>query len=599
MAWDRLMEAQLLPLSPTPVPEPAHALVLAPHPDDEIFGCGGLLRLWAQSQVPVSVHILTDGESWSAEGAQLLRREESRTAAAVIGHGLPHFWGLPDRGLRYGEGLVRRLVETIKDCGADWILAPALSEIHPDHQVLGLAAAEAVRRLQGERVLAFYEVSAPLQPNALIDISSVEKIKDQAMRCFRSQEAVQPYSERIRGLNRYRAYSLGAQCYAAEAFFWVHARDLAFGLQAVPRSWRDRRAACAGALDAADVPMVSVVVRSMDRSVLHEALQSIADQTYPNIQVVVVNAKGGDHSPVTTQMPHWDWVFVDSPEPLPRSRAANVGLRHAQGRWILFLDDDDLLLPDHIHKLVQALICHPSHWVAYSDVRVVDQNLSPLFDYDWPYCFERLVACNYIPNMAVLFDRVLVGERGCCFDESLSVLEDWDFLLQLAQHTDFVHVPGVSAVYRFGLGQSGLSQGLQEALYRRQRAEIAKKWYGVWGTDVLDAALEVLSREANLTRMELKGLRLELEEARRDKATTQARCEEALAQERRQRMEQEATIERLESVMRAVQGELDEACRRYDALADCLQAIESSRVWKATYPVRYCLAKVKKALGLL
>ncbi len=102
------MEESILPMSPTPLPKPGHALVLAPHPDDEIFGCGGLLHLWAQSKVPVSVLILTDGAVQAPGDSSLsVRRDESKAAASVIGYGTPQFWGLPDRGLRYGEGLVR------------------------------------------------------------------------------------------------------------------------------------------------------------------------------------------------------------------------------------------------------------------------------------------------------------------------------------------------------------------------------------------------------------------------------------------------------------------------------------------------------------
>ncbi len=491
-------------------------------------------------------------------------------------------------------------MEAVKACGADWILAPSPAELHPDHQVVGLAAAEAVRRLQGERVLAFYEVSSPLQPNALIDISSVEDVKHRAMRCFVSQETVQSYSERIQGLNLFRGYSLGPRCRAAEAFHCVRAQDLVYGLRSVPRCWQDRRAASLAAMDPQEVPLVSVIVRSMDRPSLPEALQSIADQTYPNIQVVVVNAKGGRHSPVPVRQPHWDVVLVDDTEPLGRSRAANVGLQHAQGRWILFLDDDDLLLPDHVDKLAQALRDDPSYLAAYGGVRVIDRNGVPLFDYDRPYRFERLLASNFIPNMAVLFDRMLVEERGCFFDESLPVLEDWDFWLQVARHTEFLHVPGISAIYRYGLGQSGLSQGRQESLYRRHREALMEKWFRRLGLEALDHALEVLSRETDQTRVELEGVRQKLEETLKERTAAEARYEEALAhlaQERREKLEREAIIGNLESLAESVRRELESVRQGYEELEARLRVMESSRVWKATYPVRYCIARLRKAFG--
>jgi len=615
MAWDRLMEDDIAPNSPTPLPRPRHALVLAPHPDDEILGCGGTLHLWVQSGIPVSVVILTDGARChdGSEAVVFARREESKAAARVIGYGEPEFWDFSDRELRYGEGLVRRLVEKIQQCEADWILAPALSERHPDHQAVALAAAEAIRRLQGERELMFYEVSAPLQPNVFMDITTVEEIKRQAMVCFASQEALHPYSERIQGLNRYRAYSLGSACRAAEAFYRIHASALGNGLKAVRQTWQEQRAAASGALDPREIPLVSVIVRSMDRSTLPEALQSLADQTYPNIQLIVVNAKGGCHSPPYPVRPYWDWVLVEDGEPLSRSQAANLGLQHARGRWILFLDDDDVLLPDHVHRLARALIDNPSFLAAYTGVRVVDGSEAYLFDYDQPYCFERLLAANYIPNLAVLFDRRLVTEHGCCFDETLPVLEDWDFLLQMARHTAFAYVPGVSAVYRYGLGHSGLSRGRQEALYQQYRRVVMEKWLGQVGLDVVDRALDMLARDLEMMRSEMKAVRGELDESRRQLEETRRQLEEtrremsdatgryeaALAQELCKRMQREAIMEQLKAVAANLQRDLEDLKNHYAPLEARLRSIESSRIWKATYPVRIGLHQIKKILGLV
>jgi len=606
MAWDRLMENDIVPNAPPPLPRPRHALVFAPHPDDEILGCGGTLHLWAQSGVPIRVVIVTDGARCldGPETVVSVRREESRAAARVIGYGEPEFWDFPDRDLRYGEGLVRRLLEKIQECEAHWILAPALSERHPDHQVVGLAAAEAVRRLQGERELVFYEVSAPLQPNLFIDITTVEEIKGQAMACFTSQEALQPYSQRMQGLNRYRAYSLGSACRAAEAFYRIHASALGNGLKAVPRTWQEWRAAASGAVEAEDIPLVSVIVRSMGRPTLPEALQSLADQTYPNIQLIVVNAKGGRHSPPYPLRPHWEWALVEKGEPLSRSRAANLGLQHARGRWVLFLDDDDVLLPDHIHRLAQALMDNPSFLAAYSGVRVVDGSEVFLFDYDQPYCFERLLAANYIPNLAVLFERRLVTEHGCGFDETLPVLEDWDFLLQLARHTAFAYVPGVSAVYRYGLGQSGLSRGRQEALYQEYRRVVMEKWLGRLGLEVVDRALDMLACDLEMMRREMKVVRSELDESRRQLKETRremseaaARYEELLAQERSERAKREAVIAQLNARAANLERDLEDLRNRSAPLEARLRSIESSRIWKATSPVRMGVHKIKKLLG--
>lgn len=101
-------------------------------------------------------------------------------------------------------------------------------------------------------------------------------------------------------------------------------------------------------------PLVSVIIRSMDRSTLANALDSVALQTYPNIEVVIVNAKGADHHEVGKWCGHFPMRMVGSDEQLDRSRAANVGLDEATGEYLIFLDDDDLFYPEHIAILVNA-----------------------------------------------------------------------------------------------------------------------------------------------------------------------------------------------------------------------------------------------------
>lgn len=212
----------------------ASVLVLAPHPDDEVFGCGGAIARHVAAKTPVRVVVATDGAyrkgAMDAKGGDTdierraqAREEEGRAAARVLGYGEPVFWGLPDRSLAFGEPLIAKIMEAM--AGVDLVYAPALTETHPDHRILAMAAVEAVKRTPGAR-LAFYEVSAPLRPNLLLDISSVRDIKQAASACFRSQLESQRYDEQIAALNRYRTYTLVGNVAAAEAFLLVSSEEL-------------------------------------------------------------------------------------------------------------------------------------------------------------------------------------------------------------------------------------------------------------------------------------------------------------------------------------------------------------------------------------
>ena len=151
--------------------------------------------------VPVHVVILTDG---AAAGDAATRAEESIAAAQILGCGAPDCWNLPDRGLRYTEALVQRIVAKLQATGADLVYAPSPWEVHPDHRQASLLAAEAVRRLAYPLRLAFYEVGVPLAPNLLLDISAVSTVKAQAMHCFASQLAQQNYARHIEALRTSR-----------------------------------------------------------------------------------------------------------------------------------------------------------------------------------------------------------------------------------------------------------------------------------------------------------------------------------------------------------------------------------------------------------
>src|SRR3990167_10533026 len=102
------------------------------------------------------------------------------------------------------------------------------------------------------------------------------------------------------------------------------------------------------------MPLVSVLVRSMDRPSLHEALDAVALQTYPHVEVVVVNARGGEHAALGTSCGRFPLRLVNAGgSPLARPAAANAALDAARGDWLIFLDDDDSMDPDHLERLVR------------------------------------------------------------------------------------------------------------------------------------------------------------------------------------------------------------------------------------------------------
>lgn len=466
------MEIDLIPYDAHVTISANRALVLAPHPDDEIFGCGGAIAAHVRHGIPVQVVILTDG---AVGGDADVRERETLDAARCLGYGSPVFWRLPDRGLRYSECLVSRVLDTVRAGNVDLLYAPSPWEIHPDHRQACAIAMEVVNRCSWPMQLAFYEVGVPLRPNVLLDIGPYMDAKRDAMGCFASQHVSQDYARHMEALNVYRTYTLPAIVRAAEAFRIVTPVDLRTGNGACLTGFAALRTGAkplASNYAAADWPLVSVLVRSMNRGELTRALDSVALQNYPNLEVVVVAACVG-HPKLPEIWAGLRVRLIETDAPVPRSRAANRAMQNAAGDLLLFLDDDDWLLPDHIGRLVAALTKLPNHDAAYTGVALVDADGNPTGQaFDLPFDQVRLMAGNLMPIHAVMF-RTRLLRQGLAFDESLDLYEDWDFWNRMTRLTVMAHLPGVSAVYQ--VHESSGVHNLSD-LKEEQADEVMNRW---------------------------------------------------------------------------------------------------------------------------
>jgi N-acetylglucosamine malate deacetylase 1 len=187
-------------------------LVISPHPDDDVIGCGGTLRRHVLHGDQVRVIYLTSGGQGGhgrpPDETAHLREAEARAAASILGLQDVEFWREPDGGCRVTQNLVERLRVIITDWQPRRIYVPHEQEMHPDHR----AAARLVRRamsIQGapsnHTIVLTYEVWTPLQNiDEIVDITPFLDDKIAAIRAHKSQCTVLKFDEAIQGLNRYR-----------------------------------------------------------------------------------------------------------------------------------------------------------------------------------------------------------------------------------------------------------------------------------------------------------------------------------------------------------------------------------------------------------
>ena len=248
---------------------------------------------------------------------------------------------------------------------------------------------------------------------------------------------------------------------------------------------------------------VSIICRTLGRAELQQALQSIAAQSYSNIEIVLVDAAGSNALNFAGATGDRPVELVTTGKPLSRSQAANAGLDAAHGKYIQFLDDDDWIAPDHISQLLATLEGRNEFGAVYSSTQKTDAAGGSL-DYVFREDFDPILLMrdNYIPIHAILFDSALL-HKGCRFDEAFDIYEDWDFWIQLSQHTSFKHVDVITAFYREG-GDSDTAVADVSVRYQadndlgKARAAIFEKWLPQWTGEKVNALIGQLDQSALL-----------------------------------------------------------------------------------------------------
>jgi len=223
---------------------------------------------------------------------------------------------------------------------------------------------------------------------------------------------------------------------------------------------------------------ISVLIRSMDRTTLDRALDSVAAQTRQPDEVLVVSARGPGHRPLPERIGSAPLRLIESDRPLARAAAGNVLLRAARGDWLNFLDDDDAFLPGHLHTLATvAATAGAAVAVVHAVAEVIDARGAAGQRLGAP--FDRLAQldCGFIAFGAALFRRRLL-DRGLALDEGFSVLEDMDFWIQCAALGDMAFVDQVSYRYFAADGQSGIGLGHQrhDAALAAALERLKRKW---------------------------------------------------------------------------------------------------------------------------
>ena len=207
------------------------------------------------------------------------------------------------------------------------------------------------------------------------------------------------------------------------------------------------------------MPLVSIVITVFDRlKYIDQAIRSALGQTYPHIQVIVVD--DGSRTEIGASIaPYTDRIEFYRQDNAGMASARNLGMRQARGRFLLFLDDDDYLEFQAVEFLLRGIEQGKCLAWAAGGFRYVDDmgrsERGPRFfqggvgDVYWEMIERCCISC---PSAVLVRAEVLRAVGG--FDESIRLSEDYDLWLKLARDHALVFTEEIVTNYRTHPGQN-------------------------------------------------------------------------------------------------------------------------------------------------
>jgi glycosyltransferase involved in cell wall biosynthesis len=195
-------------------------------------------------------------------------------------------------------------------------------------------------------------------------------------------------------------------------------------------------------------PTVSVIIPTYNRrEQLTQAIKSVLGQTFRDFEIIVINDGGVDIKNLIDDLNRGKnivYVNLATNRGLPAAR--NTGIGVARGKYIAYLDDDDIYYPDHLQTLVSFLES-TDYKIAYTDScrtinkkvggKYIFQSKEQYFSGDFD-C-DRIFVENYIPVLCFMHERTCFDDVGI-FDESLTSHEDWDLWIRMSMKFSIGHV---------------------------------------------------------------------------------------------------------------------------------------------------------------
>lgn len=411
--------AHLFPPLADPGQLPSRVLVVAPHADDEVLGCGGMLAFHAERGDAVRVVVLTDGAAGDRDGREAdlvrARQEESVAAGRILGVNDHRFRGFVDGELGATPDLVDAIAQEIEAFDPDLVYGPSPHEFHADHRATAAALIEAAQRDGRSRRYHLFGVNTYAHATVLFDTTAMWPKKSEALAAFESQMAYHDLVEKCGAFDRSRTVNIeDASVQRAEGYVALPSeRMAAYGRIAAqlvhavldpslagegaqgPAATRRPDAVRASQLG---VPATTAVVSTWNKALDVAAnVESLLQQRLAFAEIVVVDncSSDGTAEMLAERFPEVRVIRTPNSD-YGACETFNIGFASVTTPWLAILDDDVVLPEDWLEKASLRLAEEPENTAVLS-TKVVEPGMPE----------------SYVSSERVNTERYMSTFRGC------------------------------------------------------------------------------------------------------------------------------------------------------------------------------------------
>lgn len=199
------------------------------------------------------------------------------------------------------------------------------------------------------------------------------------------------------------------------------------------------------------LPRVTIVVPSFNQGrFIGATLQSIIDQRYPNLELIVVDGGSTDNTPSVIKQyeAHLAW-WVSEPDS-GQTAAINKGFMRSTGEIMAWINSDDLVASGALHQVADYFVKHPETQAVYGDRILINEEGLEIGRWILPRHSSRVLQWDdFVPQETLYWTRNAWDLIGGRLDETFSFVMDWDFLLRLsAKRIDIHHLPVFLGLFR-------------------------------------------------------------------------------------------------------------------------------------------------------